>query len=427
MKKFFLYLVQKPIFIVFMIVLVFYLPSGLSAPPESVDRQHVSTVGVDISDVGGVEVSLLSYVSSQSEKYYKKFLMVSAEAESVAEAIFRIGSMMGRRVSLSHVSVLVVGEDLAENGIEKYLDYFYRNENLTNDTYLVCARGKAKDLLQFEKERINSTGYGLEEMSVYGRREVYFRNSNVESFYRGYLGPVKSAIIPMIELEDNPDGEQLVESASSSSSGGSSSSDSSTTSSGGSESEASDGGTSSKKAKYMDELGLLKDGKLIGFLTGDEILATSLVNPQTRNIYFEIKNFSDENVDNADIVLQIKSNKIDKKAEFVNGKPVIHFNILIYFSISNIVNDSINADYFNNDTNYLTTEMKNRIENELKNKFSTLLQKIIEKKTDIITIYSTFFDQQYNEFTKWYEELDNKDDFLSQVEYHMTINSILTR
>lgn len=416
MKNFFSYILKKPIFIVFLIILIFYLPAGLSAPPESVDRQHISTVGIDVVEEGEVELSVLSYVSSQSEKYYKKFLLVSAQAETVAEALSRIGSMMGRKVSLTHVSVLVVGEALAADGVEKYLDFFYRNENLTNDTYLVCAKGTAKDLLKFEKERINSTGYGLEEMSFYGRKEVYFRNSNVESFYRGYLGPVRSAIIPIIELEDNPDGEQLLSS-------GASGSSTSTTSS----SSTSSGQANTKKVNYINKLGLLKDGKLVDYIEENEMFAASIVNPQAKNIFLEIKNFTDDNIEDANVVLQIKYNQIDRSAEFLNNKPVISFNVLTYFCITDIVNNDIGASYFNNDTNFLTPELKSRIENELKNRFSMLVKKIIANKTDIVAVYSTFHDQHYTEFNKWYENLDDKDNFLSQIEYHMTINPILTK
>ena len=79
MKKFLKILIHHPILVIAIIILVVYLPAGLSLAPEGIKRQHVATIGIDIVEEN-VEVSLLSYFSTESQGFQENYLFVSAIA-----------------------------------------------------------------------------------------------------------------------------------------------------------------------------------------------------------------------------------------------------------------------------------------------------------------------------------------------------------
>ena len=412
MKNFFIALIKKPIYIVFLIILIFYFPTGLSAPPEGLDRQQISTIGIDQHEEG-VEVSVLSYVSNQTEKYFKKYLLTSTTAENIPNAFNKIGSITGRKVSLAHASVIVLGEEIAKQGAHNYLDFFYRNENLTDDTYLICTLGKAKDLLNFEKERVNSTGFGLEEVSVFNSQNVYFTDNNIESFFKGYFSPVNASVIALAELEENSDVSQLADTPQE---------ESASEGSGQGQNEK----NKTKRIKKINNLGIFKEGKFVGALDENLMLGHNIINPLTKNINFEIKNFSDEHFENANINFNIEFNNVKVMVNFENNKPVIHYSLFTGLTIENIVSEKLNKNYFKNNINLLSDKLKNKIENQLKKNFADLVVKLREYKTDVIGVYAEFNNRHYFKFKEWYENLENKDEFLNFVEFRMNINPVLT-
>ena len=409
MKKFIKSVFSKPILLALLFVLVVFLPTSISAPPEGVERQHIATIGLDKSDEG-IELSLLAHVSKQNDKYSREYVLTSTTAESLPYAFAKIGSNTGRKITLTHTASIVISQELMANGLHKYLDYFYRNDNIANDTFVVCTPGKAKDLLNFEKERINSAGHGLEEVLVHNAENTYFTDSNIESFYKGYFSPTQASVIAIAELEPNPEGQELLQSG-----GGSSGGDSS-------------GGSSSqpKRIKNLGQLALLKQGKMVDVLDNELVFGMNMVNNLTHNVYFTIKNFSDQHFQNVDIELNIVVNRVSYLAKFENNKPVFIINNLVSLGLQSVVAEEALEEYYHNNINPLSPKLREEVSQNLKNKFSAFLQKVIKNKADIFGVYSAFNNQHPKKFQDWLKTLENQQDFLSQIEFRMTINPILT-
>jgi len=81
--------------------------------------------------------------------------------KTIPDALQRMHSMAPRRLYLSHLRVLVLGEQLARAGIGNALDYIARNHELRTDFFLLVAKSaRAADILevvtQFEPIPANS-------------------------------------------------------------------------------------------------------------------------------------------------------------------------------------------------------------------------------------------------------------------------------
>ena len=408
MKKFLSFVIANPMILALLFISVVFLPNAISAPPEGVQRQYVATLGLDLAPEG-IELSILTHVSRNSATYNETYIINSATAESIPRALYKIGTISGRQISLTHTTSIAVSEEIARAGLHNFLDYFYRNETIANDTFVICAIGtSAKDLLAFEKDRVNSTGYGLEELLAYNSQNTFFVNSDVENFYKGYFGPTQTSVVALAELEKNQDNEQVLQGGGSSGQGASASEN------------------ESKRIKSAGTLGLLKAGRLVATMTEDDIFGYNLVNNQTHNIYLQIDNFSDELFDNATVDFNIAQNKVAYITSFENGRPVFTLNSLVSLSLQSVVADEVKKEYFLNNVNPLSQKMKEAIVQKLRASFASFMAKIIENKTDVFGVYTAFNNQHKEEFQKWLKDLEEPENFMAFVEYRMNPNPILT-
>ncbi|MBR2052535.1 MAG: hypothetical protein IJ959_00080 [Clostridia bacterium] len=408
MKNFFSFVIKNPMILALLFIAIVFLPNAISAPPEGVQRQYVATIGLDLSPEG-IELSILTHVSRNSATYNETYIINSATAESIPRALYKIATVSGRQISLTHATSIVVSEQIARQGLHNFLDYFYRNETIANDTFVICAMNStAKDLLAFEKDRVNSTGYGLEELLAYNSQNTFFVNSDVENFYKGYFSPTKTSVVALATLEKNTDNEQVLQGGGSSGEG------------------ASAAQNESKRIKSAGTLGLLKAGRLVDTMTEDDIFGYNLVNNQTHNIYLRINNFSDELFENATVDFNIVTNKVAYISSFENGRPVFTLNSLVSLALQSATADEVKKEYFLNSVNPLSQKMKEAVVQKLRGSFSSFMQKIIANKTDVFGVYTTLNNQHKKEFQAWLQNLQDPENFLAYVEYRMNPNPILT-
>jgi spore germination protein KC len=75
--------------------------------------------------------------------------LYQAEAKSVYEAVRKLTTLTPRRIYPSHLRVLVIGEELAREGIAKSIDLLARDWEIRSDFFMVIARGdRAENVLK---------------------------------------------------------------------------------------------------------------------------------------------------------------------------------------------------------------------------------------------------------------------------------------
>jgi germination protein, Ger(x)C family len=75
---------------------------------------------------------------------------ISAEGLSMRETTENIFNTISREPFVGTVKIIVLGEDVAKEGINAVVDFFHRYYEFRRTTYLVLAKGKAKDLLNIK-------------------------------------------------------------------------------------------------------------------------------------------------------------------------------------------------------------------------------------------------------------------------------------
>lgn len=426
MKKAIELILKRPIIIVMIFILIFYLPSGLGAAPEGIDLLHALTIGIDKTEEG-LEVSVLAFVITPHTEYSENFFLVSAKAPTMAEGLDLIGLSLGKRLITVHTGIIVISQELAEEGVLDTFNYLFRSNSITNDTFILCTSSKAKEMLQNEQKLIVTSGIRLEELGLFDERYLITSDINIQSFYRGYFSPTRSSILSLIELKDEENATQT--SFSGQGQGGPSSSGESSGGTTGSE-QTSGGGSSSggtgQAQKFIQNTGkaiVLYDGKLKTILDEIEVRGIGWLGNNIQNISIKAENVTDKNFDNATIFYTVEGNEVKKNTYFNNGRPVIEITIKLYIRLKQVLNEDIwtKKSEISGVKNYLTNEVRDALENTVKKELSKGLQKLIENQTDVIDIYKTFNSQNHFTFQKWYKSLEDKNDFLRNIDYRVTV------
>jgi spore germination protein KC len=120
------------------------------------DRRELNdlaiVVGIGLDKVGNnIQVSAQivnpSEVASSKggQGYSTPVSILTATESTVTEAIRKLSTIAPRRIYSAHLRVLVIGEELARQGIEKVMDGISRNREFRSDFYLIIAKGTSAE------------------------------------------------------------------------------------------------------------------------------------------------------------------------------------------------------------------------------------------------------------------------------------------
>ncbi|WP_235782000.1 Ger(x)C family spore germination protein [Paenibacillus senegalensis] len=142
------------------LLLIALLLSSLVIAPGCWSRKELNEIavvmalGIDVAE-GGYSVSAQVLNSSEAGSThinsigslpvvtYKSF------GKTIPDALQRMLSMAPRTLYLSHLRVLVFGEELARKGVGDAMDFISRNHELRTDFFLLVAKNsKATDILE---------------------------------------------------------------------------------------------------------------------------------------------------------------------------------------------------------------------------------------------------------------------------------------
>lgn len=401
------------------LILVLFLPAGLSAPPEGLDFIHATSIGIDESEEG-IEVSILAFVITPSKNYSESFYFLSAKAQNPAEAVELIAHSVGKRVVLAHAGVVVLGNEFAKNGVIEELNYLFRSHTIANDVFLITTNVTAKEFLQEEQKLITDAGIRLEELGVYNQKNSFFNDINLDSFYKGYFSESKTSVTAYMEL--------LSESQSSQSFATGESSSGSESQSGENQEGGSSGSQKTQEKKFIQNLSrasVFYDGKLKTVLSEEETKGINWTSTALHDVKITIDNVNDENFSNAQLVYKVENVSINKKGYFVRGVPVVEYNVLLIVDIDEVVSEI--GDITNNITSgktYLTSTVKKKLEAKVKKEFSKGLNNLIINSTDALDALKILQKGSFSQTKKWLNSLnlENKKDYLRFIDFRMTVS-----
>lgn len=153
-----------------LIILSMVTASGCRDRVEISQLGVVSALGIDLADEPGqfeitaqlIRPSGVSTTGGASAG--RPFLIVSTTGNSLFDAIRKATTISSRKLFFSHDRVVIIGRELAENGIYPVLDLLMRDEEFRPNLQMLVATRTAKEIVYSVSEYESIPGIGLSEL-----------------------------------------------------------------------------------------------------------------------------------------------------------------------------------------------------------------------------------------------------------------------
>ncbi|MDQ6420224.1 Ger(x)C family spore germination protein [Paenibacillus sp. LHD-117] len=177
------------------------------------NRRELNTLGIAVGvgiDKAGDQFEVSAQVVDPDEVASKQggggrspVVLYDARGASIFEAMRKMTKQSPRKIYLSHVRILVIGESLAREGIADVLDFLSRDHELRTDFFIIVAKHtKAKNILNvmtpMEKIPAVSLFNSLESSE---KAWAPTRNTNLNELMSDLTSEGKQAILTGIELK----------------------------------------------------------------------------------------------------------------------------------------------------------------------------------------------------------------------------------
>ncbi len=237
----------------------------------------VTAAGVDRENGAFVVTSQISIPQASKEGQASQTVQLVSRGDTVAEAFEQINAKTGWYPKLVFCDLIVLGESVANENAFDALDFFLRDEYLSDACALATCDGSAQKLLNTAALVDASSGQAIGKvLSPHAERVGTVLPSTLREFSIGYFSDSRCGYLPILKIEpqqekgteeEKSDGNQ--EKASESGENGSSES----TSGESSEDGASAQTTSNKPVFSARETALFVDGRRVERLNDEETFA----------------------------------------------------------------------------------------------------------------------------------------------------------
>lgn len=401
-KKYLKYIFKTPMFIIFILIVIFYGGPALGKDAEIDEYAVITAIGLDKGEEG-VDLSLLTFVPIVTQNFAEQYEVVKASGKTLAEAIEFAGLHLGRLIGLSHVKMVVLNEELFAEDVLSELDYLTRNANLALSTTIISTDAKAFDFLNTVKTFNTSSSIKADNLVEFNENYIYSIESTFETFYKGLYSPTNTELISFISLADeNGEGIAIETSTQDSSSGGSQ-----------------QGQNQKNKILNDGEALLCKNGKSIVKFNKEQMKNINLLKGNYSTGAIIIENFSDDIFTNARLTFEIFDNKNNYVVKFDNGIPIVYINSKVFVKLSEVQQEDRLIEE-NVEIKNISNEAIKALQLKLKEYMKEGIDILRENKADLIDLYSLLYNSHPIEMNRFMERLEDKDDFLNYVVFKVS-------
>ena len=238
----------------------------------------VMAAGIDREEDSFIVTSQIAIPQSSKQGKATEAVQIVSRGKTVADAFEEINTKTGWYPKLVFCRLIVLGKKTTEEDVFDALDYFLRDEYLSDNCLLATCDGYAKDILNTEALVDQSASLAIQKvLSAHSERVGTVLPSTLREFSIGYFSDSRSGFLPVLKTEpqqeqigNNPSPENSSSSSSDSSSGNS---DSAAQSSSSGESGGGGGEKKDKPVFSASETALFVGGKRVDTLTREETFA----------------------------------------------------------------------------------------------------------------------------------------------------------
>ena len=366
-----------------MLLLPIFLFTGCFNYRELNEIAIASAIGLDKTGDGYVVTIQVMNTKKASEtgtsNEQLKFITFTTSGVTLQDAIRKSILDSSRRIYPNHVQTLIIGEDLAKNGISDVLDMFFRGVEFRKQTSVLIAKNStAEEVLNVVTplESLNSKNI-RDGLSVDSKYLGIGDNISFEDLVGTFLDSNKEIILPSVSINGTKSEGEKIENIE----------------------------TADPSVRLIESsLAVFKDDHLVGFLDNKQSIDLNFVRNKINNTILTY-----ECGDNKYLSSEIMSNKTS--IEFSESPLKAHIKINGILNINEITCDIDLEDPV------VIDEIEADLEEELKNDVYNTIKYIIEEYNSDVFGFRDFL---YKNKTKYYKEI--KDDWYDSIFPNMDID-----
>ncbi len=238
----------------------------------------VMAVGIDREEDTFILTSQIAIPQSSKQGKASESVQLVSRGKTIGDAFEEINAKTGWYPKLIFCNLILLGEKAAQENVFDALDYFLRDEYLTDNCYVATCDGLAKDILDTTALVDPSSSTAIQKiLSPHAERVGTVMPNTLKDFSIGYFSESRSGFLPVVKKEpqqERVDGSQNENGITpSGGSGQAADSQSEQNGQGGQEKQAPD----DKPVFSAGQTALFVGGKRVETLTSEETFALSAV------------------------------------------------------------------------------------------------------------------------------------------------------
>lgn len=182
---------------------------------------------------------------------------IETEGKTVSDCITMLYAKTGWVPKLVFCNLILLGKETVQEDVFGGLNYFLRNEYMSDSCYLAVCDGKASETISSQSAVDDASSLAITKLfSDAAKKSGKVMPNTLKDFSVSYFGVAKSGYLPYVRMSDQEGAQE----------------------SGGNESSGGSGGQEKTQKIYSaDETAIFQDGKMVGLLSPEETLAFSLL------------------------------------------------------------------------------------------------------------------------------------------------------
>ncbi|MBM4761100.1 Ger(x)C family spore germination protein [Bacillus sp. B15-48] len=198
--------------LIFQICLFPLLLTGCWDRIEINDLGLVLATGLDLTDDGELELSVQLAIpmamgagqgtSGGQGGEGQATTVEKVTGRTIFDAISKLQASVSRRIFWGHNQVIIIGEELAKDGIQKHMEFFVRHPAPRLRTYIFVSKGKATDILKVVPDFDNTSAEVAREIAKF----QVGMSVTLKELLQMLSEKASGAVLPLIEPEKEEQG-----------------------------------------------------------------------------------------------------------------------------------------------------------------------------------------------------------------------------
>ncbi len=405
MKKSKLLNVYKILALAFVIMLL-VLPKAVLRTPEIEAKLLITTLGID-REREKIIASGTAVMPSESHDGSTKRLSVSAEGESLSEALERLSVKMGKKLELGLCGLVIVGNTLEKENVLPYLEYLLSSGKIIPGAYVAYSPDRsAKEAIEMTNSLSEATSNGISKLIEHNANLTNVTAVTLHKFLSNSHGPSEASFMLCLRVREK----QSSSSPGGSSQGGGGSSQGSSSQGGGGSSQG--GGGSSQggetEIESLKKIALFGGGIYVAEMDDEQTRGFTWTDKKSTRGLVTLDNLVVEGKEVGEIYCQLLDKEYKLKTKIKDGKPqaIIEIDALLAFEDRYKISNLFRYDKISEGV--IDEALRKQFAASIKNELTLAVSKMKENECDAIGVKENLYRHHGKDY---------KDKNLSQVDF----------